>query len=151
MVNPTSVVESMASAIPFSDAIPVFMVNPTSVVESMASAIPSSDAIPVSMVNPTSVVESMASARCLVNPITGLSTVLTTQHQQYLAQATYDAFMLTGDVLAQRTLHQTLGSDRPPDAPLSFDSAIAKTKVTKSIREKQKKTVNGLTDSGCFG
>ena len=58
---------------------------PTSVADSTSVlSIPSSDAIPVTMVNPTSVVESMASARCLVNPITGLSTVLTTQQQQYL-------------------------------------------------------------------
>ena len=120
------------------------MVNPTSVVESMASALPSSDAIPVSMVNPTSVVESTASARCLVNPITGLSTVLTTQQQEYLAQATLNAFVLSSDALAQRTLHPTLDSDRPSDAPLSSISVNAKTKVIKSNRNKQKKTVNSL-------
>jgi hypothetical protein len=120
------------------------MVNPTSVVESMASAIPSSDAIPVSMVNPTLVAESVASARCLVNPITGLSTVLTSQQQQYLARATYDAFMLTSDVLAQRTLNQTLDSTRPSEVLLVSESVIAKTKVTKSSRKKQKKTVNNL-------
>ena len=56
---------------------------PTSVADSTSVlSISSSDAIPVTMVNPTSVVESMASARCLANPITGLSTVFTTQQRQ---------------------------------------------------------------------
>ena len=118
---------------------------PTSVADSTSVlSTPSSDAIPVSMVNPTTVAESVASARCLVNPITGLSTVLTIQQQQYLAQATNDAFMLTSDVLTQRTLNQTLGSNRPSDVPLFSESAIAKTKVTKSLRKKQKKTVDNL-------
>ena len=60
---------------------------PTSVADSTSVlSNPSSDAIPVPMVNPTSVAESVASARCSVNPITGLSTVLTIQQQQYLAR-----------------------------------------------------------------
>ena len=96
------------------------------------------------MVNLTSVAESVASARCLVNPIAGLSTVLTIQQQQYLAQATYNAFMLTSDALTQRTLNQTLDSNRPLDVPLVSESVIAKTKVIKSLRKKQKKTVDKL-------
>ena len=41
-------------------------------------------------------------------------------------------------------LLRTLGSDRPSDAPLFSESVNAKTKVTKSLRKKQKKTVDKL-------
>ena len=38
--------------------------------------------------------------------------------------------MLTSDALTQRTLNQTLDSNRLSDVPLVSESVIAKTKVT---------------------
>ena len=53
--------------------------------------------------------------------------------------------MLTSDALTQRTLNQTLDSNRFSDVPLVSESVVAKTEVTKSLREKQKKTVDKLS------
>ena len=78
----------------------------------------------------------------MVNPISGLLTSLTEQQQQqYIAQATVDAMSLTRDVLARRTLSHSSDSDRSLNVPTFSESALAQTKMSKTLRKKQRKAV----------
>ena len=111
---------------------------PTSVVDSTSVlSTPSTD------VNPTSVGKS----RTMVNPISGLLTSLTEQQQQHIAQATVDAMSLTSDVLARHTLSHSGDSDRSLNVPTFSESALAQTKLSKTLRKKQREAVEKLRSS----
>ena len=93
---------------------------PVSAVTPSISAVDnnSSVGLPTSVVDSTSVLSNQSSdvnttsvgeSGTMVNPISGLLTLLTEQQQQYIVQATVDAMSLTSEVLARRNLSH--GSD----------------------------------------